>query len=493
MKVLLVSPEAPDGFWGLKHALKFISKQSIVPPLGLVTVAAMLPKDWELKLVDMAVTKLTQQDVEWADYVFISAMYIHKQSVDKIIATCKKLNRTIVAGGPLFTAVPEDYDHIDHLVLNEAELTLPPFLEDLAKGNAGHIYRSSQWADIHQTPLPLWELCDLRAYAMMNLQYSRGCPFDCDFCDVTTLYGRQSRIKTKEQVLAELTRLYELKWRGDVFFVDDNLIGNKHHLKAEILPGVIDWMKKHSHPFSFNTQASINLADDDELMQLMVQAGFNCVFVGIETPNEESLKECRKLQNTKRDLLESVKIIQSSGMEVQGGFILGFDHDNETIFDNVIEFIQKSGIVTAMVGLLNAPKKTKLYNRLKQENRLLNYISGSNTDYTMNFVPKMEYKVLLGGYARVMQTIYSDSNYYKRIRVFLKNYKPAKTNYSILKYSDVKAFIKSLWYIGIKGTNRRYFWQLVFLTLHRPRYLNMVVTYSIFGIHFRAIFTKRPC
>ena len=392
MKILLVSPGSPDTFWGLKHALKFISRKATLPPLGLLTVAAMLPKDWELKLVDMAVTELADKDIYWADYVFISAMLIHKESVRQVIDRCRKIGKKLVAGGPLFTAVPEEYDDIDHLVLNEAEITLPQFLKDLALGSARHIYTSNQWANLQDTPLPLWKLLDTKQYASLSIQYSRGCPFDCDFCNVTTLFGHKSRTKTKEQILAELQSLYDIGYKGGVFFVDDNFIGNKLHLKKEILPAVIDWMEKRKHPFFFNTQASINLADDDELMRLMVQAGFEYVFVGIETPNQASLSECNKVQNKGRDLIDSVKKIQNAGMEVQGGFILGFDSDKQSIFDNVIQFIQESGIVTAMVGLLNAPKGTKLYNRMVNEKRLLNDGTGDNTDFTMNFLPAMDRK-----------------------------------------------------------------------------------------------------
>jgi radical SAM superfamily enzyme YgiQ (UPF0313 family) len=490
MKILLLSPESPDTFWSLKHALKFISKKAALPPLGLLTVAAMLPQSWELRLVDMAVKDLSNADIEWADYIFISAMYIHKNSVKSIIQRCKKIGRKIVAGGPLFTAMPEDYDDIDYLVLNEAELTLPQFLKDLAQGSARHIYRSEKWANMQDTPIPLWKLVDRKQYAMMCIQYSRGCPFNCDFCDVTTLFGHKSRTKSKTQISAELESLYNHGWRGDVFFVDDNLIGNKQHLKKEILPTVIDWMEKRKYPFCFNTQASINLADDDELMQLMVKAGFDCVFVGIESPSQENLSECNKVQNKGRDLIASVKTIQKSGMQVQGGFILGFDNDNQSTFENLIKFIQESGIVTAMVGLLNAPKGTNLYNRLANEKRLLHASSGDNTDFTINFVPRMEYKDLLKGYQKVVQTIYSHKNYYNRVRTFLENYRPVKSNNTKLKFSDLKAFIKSLWYLGVMGNNRRYYWKLILWSLGRPQYLNLVVTFSVFGFHFRTTFER---
>jgi radical SAM superfamily enzyme YgiQ (UPF0313 family) len=402
MKILLVYPEYPETFWSFKYALKFISKKAFYPPLGLLTVAALLPKEWEKKLIDMTVTVLSDRDIKWADYIFISAMSIQKESVKKIITKCKKLGAKIVAGGPLFTSGYEDFEEVDHFILNEAEITLPLFLKDLKSGHPKHIYTSDQWVDIKKTPVPLWGLANINKYASMCIQYSRGCPFNCDFCDVTFLFGHKMRLKTKDQILAELESLYLREWRGGVFIVDDNFIGNKRELKVKVLPAMINWMEKRKYPFTFTTQASINLSDDEELIRLMVRAGFGSVFVGIETPNEESLAECGKLQNKNRDLIACVKKIQKFGLIVSGGFIVGFDNDTPSIFESMIEFVQKSGIVSAMVGLLNAPRGTKLYQRLAKENRLLKEATGDNTDLSINFIPKMNYKALIDGYKRVL-------------------------------------------------------------------------------------------
>lgn len=352
MKILLIYPKYPETFWSFKYALKFISKKASFPPLGLLTVASMLPKEWEKRLIDMNISPLTEKDIDWADYVFISAMAIQKNSVKEIIKKCKKCGAKIVAGGPLFTMDYEEFHDIDYLVLNEAENTLFPFLNDLEKGSARHIYISNEWPDIRKTPLPDWTLIDMKKYASMSIQYSRGCPYNCEFCDIPVLNGRAPRTKDKDQVIAELNAIYKHGWRGGVFFVDDNFIGNRKKLKKEILPSIIEWMKRYKFPFSFFTEASINISDDDELMHLMVEAGFDKVFIGIETPNEESLTECNKFQNKSRDLLYCVKKIQNQGLEVQGGFIVGFDNDPPSIFERQINFIQKSGIVTAMVGLL---------------------------------------------------------------------------------------------------------------------------------------------
>jgi radical SAM superfamily enzyme YgiQ (UPF0313 family) len=489
MKILLINPDIPLTFWSFKNALKFISRKAVVPPLGLLTVAAILPQDWEKKLVDMTTTKLRDRDIRWADYVFITAMLIQRKSADQVIERCHRIGTKVVAGGPLFTSLPEEYMYIDHLVLKEAELTLPLFIRDVQNGCPRKVYNTHEKADLHQTPIPIWNLIKMKKYAMMCIQYSRGCPFDCDFCDVTTLFGHKIRTKTADQILEELESLYAMGWRDEVFFVDDNFIGNKKLLKTELLPAVIEWMKKRKYPFAFNTQASINLADDEELMDLMVQAGFDCVFVGIESPNEESLSECNKIQNKGRDLVACVKKIQRFGMQVQAGFILGFDSDKLSIFDSLIQFIQKSGVVTAMVGLLNAPRGTKLYRRLMNENRLSEEITGDNTDFSINFIPKMGTEELLKGYKKVVSTIYSPRNYYNRILTFLRELKPGENNKSKYRYCDIKAFVKSIWHLGIIDKGRLSYWKLIFWSLIRkPQHFHLAVTLAICGLHFRSIF-----
>jgi len=488
MKILLVYPEYPSTFWGFKYALKFIFKKAVNPPLGLLTVAAMLPEEWEKKLVDMNVTTLNDKDLKWADFVFISAISIQKEFVKEVITRCKKTGVKIVAGGPLFTTDYEEFEGVDHFVLNEAEITLPLFLEDLRAGCAKDIYTSNQWADIKMAPIPLWDLINMKKYATMNIQYSRGCPFDCEFCDITLLYGRIPRTKDKDQVVAELESLYSRGWRDGVFFVDDNLIGNKRKLKKEILLAIAKWMEQRGHPFSFITQTSIDLSDDEELMQLMVKAGFDTVFVGIETPNEESLTECNKFQNKNRDLIACVKRIQKFGLQVQGGFILGFDNDPPSIFQRQITFIQKSGIVTAMVGLLNAPRGTRLYHRLKKENRLLKGVSGDNTDCSINFVPKMDCQTLIDGYKKILSTIYSPRCYYERVRKFLKEYKPLQKRIVIFRFSHFGTLLKSTLLLGIIGKERFHYWKLIFWSLFRcPRLLPLAVTFAIYGFHFRKI------
>ena len=489
MKILLVYPKYPPTFWSFKHILKIISKKAAHPPLGLLTVAAMLPSEWDKKVVDMNVTPLDDRDIKWADYVFISAIVVQRDSARQIITMCKKLGTKVVAGGPLFTTEPDDFDDVDHLVLNEAEVTLPPFLEDIKEGSPQHFYTSNERPDLTKTPVPLWSLINMQHYVSMNIQYTRGCPFDCEFCDIVILNGHKPRTKDTAQVLREMDSLYNHGWRGSLFIVDDNFIGNKKKLKSEMLPAIIKWQKEKKYPFPLFTEASINLSDDERLMKLMVEAGFNRVFIGIETPNEESLTECNKSQNKNRDLVASVKKIQSYGLEVQGGFIVGFDSDRVSSFKNQINFIQKSGIVTAMVGLLNAPRGTRLFKRLEQENRLLKDFTGNNTDFSMNFIPKMNHETLINGYKHILNTIYAPKQYYERIKVFLSQYKPQrKLKVSQVRLNYISGFIRSIWVLGVKEKGRRYYWQLLVSTfLKRTQLFPLSMILSVYGLHFRKV------
>ena len=486
MNILLIYPEFPDTFWSFKHALAFVGKRSALPPLGLLTVAALLPPEWSMRLVDVNVRGLTQKDLAWADCAFISAMVVQRESARQIVDRCKAAELLIVAGGPLFNTEHKEFEKVDHFVLNEAELTLPPFLADYKKGCPKRIYSTDHFADLQQTPIPLWDLLDLDRYATMSLQFSRGCPFNCDFCNVTALLGHEVRMKSSHQVLAELDRLYEVGWRGDVFFVDDNFIGNKRHVKTDLLPALIDWRKDKVGNVFF-TEASINLADDPVLMDLMVQAGFNKVFIGIETPDETCLSECRKSQNENRDLIEDVKRIQRAGLQVQGGFIVGFDHDRPSIFQRQIDFIQKSGIVTAMVGLLQAPAGTRLYDRMKMQGRLSMESSGDNVDGTTNIIPKMSIDTLKEGYRRILDHIYSPAPYYQRVRTFLREYRAPRVR-GKFQFSHILAVIRSVYRIGIVGQERFHFWSLLIWTqFRRPRLLPDAIILAIYGHHFRKI------
>jgi radical SAM superfamily enzyme YgiQ (UPF0313 family) len=486
MNILLIYPEFPDTFWSFRHALKLARKKASSPPLGLLTVAALLPPDWDKRLVDLNVTRLTAKDLAWADAAFISAMLVQRDAARQLIARCRKAGVRVIAGGPLFMSEHEQFGEVDHFVLNEAELTLPRFLADFAQGQAKRVYATSEFVDIQKSPAPLWGLADMRRYASMSLQYSRGCPFHCEFCNVTALFGHRPRIKTTAQILAELNGLYDQGWRGSIFFVDDNFIGNKKHLKTELLPALIEWQKTRGG-FSFYTEASINLADDEELVEMMADAGFDTVFIGIETPNEASLKESGKRQNQGRNLVEDVKRLQRAGLQVQGGFIVGFDSDTPGIFQHQIDFIQKSGIVTAMVGLLQALPGTRLYERLKRENRLLSDSTGDNVSVSTNFIPAMGLETLQEGYKKILGTIYSPGSYYRRVKTFLQECRAPKVR-AALGFHYKIAFLRAIYRLGILGKERLHFWKVLVWTLfYRPRLFPQAVTLAIYGYHFRTI------
>ncbi len=488
MKVLLVYPEFPDTFWSFKHALKFIGKKSSSPPLGLLTVAAMLPDTWDLRLVDMNTTELKNEHLAWADMVFISAMVVQRSSTIEVIERCVKAQRKVVAGGPLFTSEYQNFDGVDHFVLNEAEITLPYFLNDLSHGEPKPLYSTNEYADLALTPLPRWDLVDIQAYDSLSIQLTRGCPFSCEFCNITALLGHKVRFKSTAQILAELDTMAALGWKRNVFFVDDNFIGNKRFLKEDLLPALIEWKKqKQKQGFQFITEATINLADDDELMRMMTAAGFKSVFVGIETPDELGLVECHKTQNIHRSLIDSVKKLQRFGLQVMGGFIVGFDSDTPAIFQKQIDFIQKSGIVTAMVGLLQAPYGTQLYKRMQDEGRLNEEMTGDNTDGSTNIIPHMDMRVLKEGYESILNQIYSPRLFYERVKNFLMEYRPPVQPVN-MNIEEIKAFFRSIYWIGICGIERREYWRLFVWALFRDiKKFPLAITFAIYGFHFRKV------
>jgi radical SAM superfamily enzyme YgiQ (UPF0313 family) len=486
MKVLLVSPQFPDTFWSFTYALSFIGKKAAFPPLGLLTVAALLPEEWPRRLVDVNVEILSDSDLLWADMVFVGGMAVQRQSAKEIIARCRAVKVRVVAGGPLFTAEPEQFGEVDHLVLDEAELTLPAFLADLEIGRPQRVYRAPGFCGLHNTPVPAWDLIKTKRYASLNIQFSRGCPFNCEFCNVTALFGHRSRIKTPQQVITELDCIYATGWRGSIFFVDDNFIGNKNYLKTDLLPALIAW-RKGKNGCVFYTEASINLADDPELLNLMALAGFDSVFIGIESPDELSLAECHKIQNKNRDLLACVKRIHRSGMQVMGGFIVGFDSDLPSIFQQQIDFIQKSGIVIAMVGMLQAPPGTRLFDRLQREGRINDTFSGDNVDGTTNILPRMGLDLLVDGYRSIMQEIYSPKNYYRRVQTLLRELKAPEIKQP-LNLQRLLSFFRSTFRLGFLGKERFPYWGLLLWTLsRRPRLVPTAVTLSIYGYHYRKI------
>lgn len=486
MNVLMLYPEFPDTFWSFKHALKFVNKKVANPPLGLATIAAMLPDTWNKRLVDLNVRDISERDFAWADIAFISAMNVQRASTTRIIHRCKQHGLRVVAGGPLFLGEVERFPEVDHFILNEGEITLPEFIREYESGCPRRVYTSERYADMSLSPVPMFELLQLNAYDSMSLQFSRGCPFNCDFCNITAMLGHKPRLKSTRQIIAELDHMYALGWRGNVFFVDDNFIGNKKILKEEVLPALIAW-RQGKKGYKFTTEASINMADDPELLSLMAQAGFITVFIGIETPNAAGLEECQKSQNRNRDLLENIHQIQRAGIQVMGGFIVGFDSDTPEIFARQLEFIQQSGICTAMVGLLQAPYGTRLYRRMQTENRLTNEMSGDNADGTSNIVPLMDPYTLHTGYRKLISDLYSPRLFYQRVRTFLKEFQLLKLS-ARLSWREIAAFFRLIYLIGIVGEGKREFWRFFFdVFLHSPGKLPTALTLAVYGYHFRRV------
>lgn len=486
-------PEFPDTYWSFRHALKFEGKRAAFPPLGLMTVSSMLPNEWERRLIDMNVETLWPGDVEWADIVFVSAMIVQNESLESVVELCRKMGKKVVVGGPYVSTSSERLPDADHIFIGEAETTLPEFINDLELGIARKIYEADERPSLLNTLVPDFSLIDMRHYSAMNIQYSRGCPFNCEFCDIIEIYGRVPRTKSNEQMLVELDELKTTGWRGLVFIVDDNFIGNKKNVRL-FMPDLIEWSRANGHPFSFITEASVNLAEDDALLQQMEDAGFTRVFLGIETPVEESLKEAQKGQNTRRDLLESIHKIQSYGMEVMAGFIVGFDNDPEDIFELQMKFIRESGIPLAMVGLLTALPDTQLWRRLEKEGRLLDVSTGNNTDCTLNFVPKMNETRLIEGYKTILRNIYSPKEYYRRALDCLSRFhrdriEPRQTTLR----EDLAALSNIIITLGIRDSSRVQFWSYFYqLVRHHTRDIAHGLTLAAMGYHFRQV-TEKYC
>ena len=484
-KALLVYPEMPPTYWSMRYALPFLGRKAALPPLGLLTVAAMLPKDWDLRVLDLNVEPISIQDVEAADLVLTSAMLVQRDSLEDVIDLCRRAGKPLVAGGPYPTSCWDQIEGVDHFVLGEAEVNLPTFLEDFQRGNATHCYQDLSHPDLTLTPPPRFDLVDRRNYGGAALQFSRGCPHHCEFCDIVELFGHKPRTKTPAQFLAELDRLFEGGWRGSLFVVDDNFIGNRGQVRR-LLPELARWQEQRNFPFFFYTEASLDLAADAALMDGMVQAGFNMVFVGIETPDQATLDAIGKRQNCHSDLLAAVHAIQAKGLEVAGGFIVGFDGDQDDIFDRQIRFINEAAIPTAMVGLLTALPKTRLHARLTSEGRLLGVSSGGNNthDLELNFVPRMDAAALRAGYKRVLASVYRPSHYFTRCLGLLRRMKRQKTSRRRIKLPELRAFFHSL----LRQTFSHYvfaYWSYLLRAMClRPLMAVEIITMAVKGHHF---------
>ena len=488
MNALLIYPQFPETYWSFKHALSIEGKRAAQPPLGLMTIAALLPDSWRKRLIDTNVERLKEADLSWADVVMVSGMQAQQEHLASIIERCRERGLCTVVGGPIASSMSAAELKADHVVIGEAETLIATLARDLELGEAQHVYEATERPEMESSPLPDLSLIKMNHYSTMTVQYSRGCPFNCEFCDIIEIYGRRTRTKAVTQVLAELDQLYGAGWRAAVFVVDDNFIGNKKRAK-ELLTAMAEWGRIHDYPFRFCTEASLNLADDAELLQLMKDARFTAVFLGIETPDERSLIANQKLQNTKRDLLESVEVIQKYGIEVMGGFILGFDTDREDVFDRMVDFIQQSAIPVAMVGLLQAMPGTQLFRRMWKEGRILDAGDGNNTDCKLNYLPRMDAARLVEGYRSVLQRIYSRDAYYERVKLLLSRFpSPIKQR---LSYANMRAMVSSILRQGILGRGRLSYWRFVLTAATRYRQsFGMAMTLAVMGHHFQ-VMTER--
>ncbi len=496
MNALLIYPKFPDTFWSFKHALRFLGKRAAQPPLGLMTVAALLPNGWQKRLVDTNVERLTDRDLKWADVALVSGMHIQRESLMEIVERCRALGLPAVVGGPIASSLSREELKADHVVIGEAESLIADLARDLERGTTKPAYQAEERPEMSLSPLPDLSLIKMKRYSTMTVQYSRGCPFNCEFCDIIAIYGRRPRTKAVAQVLRELDQLRAAGWRDAVFIVDDNFIGNKSRAK-ELLAALACWRRENEGGFEFITEASLNLADDRELMQMMKDAGFKAVFLGIETPDESGLIASNKLQNTRRSLLESVAAIQSYGMQVMGGFILGFDTDREDIFDRMVEFIQKSGIPIAMVGLLQAMPGTELFRRLRGEGRILDEGGGNNVGGHLNFLPRMDATRLVEGYHSVLKRIYNCEAYYERVKLYLSRTQPKlprgqrEKRQPWMTRENMRALVTSIVRQGVFGRARWSYWKFLAAAATRYRHcFASAMTLAVMGYHFQVMTRK---
>ncbi|RMF22495.1 MAG: radical SAM protein, partial [Cyanobacteria bacterium J083] len=422
MRVLLLYPLFPKSFWSFEKTLALVKRQALMPPLGLITVAAILPQTWEFKLVDRNIEDIRESDWNWAELVLISGMIVQKTDFLFLVEQAKSRGKKVAVGGPYPTTSPEDFQAIDvdFLILDEGEITLPLFVEAITRGDNRGIFRAKEKPAVTETPIPRYDLLKFSAYDNMSVQFSRGCPFQCEFCDIIVLYGRKPRTKTPSQLLKELDTLYNLGWRGAVFMVDDNFIGNKRNVKL-LLRELKIWMAEKDYPFGFTTEASVDLAQDDELLNLMVECNFKKVFLGIETPDADSLTLTQKFQNTRNPLHESIDKITQAGLQVLAGFIIGFDGEQAGAGERIVNFVEQTGIPLAMFSMLQALPHTALWHRLEKEGRMIDQGANINQTTLMNFVPTRPLEEIAQEYVDAFWRLYEPEAYLNRsFRYFMK-------------------------------------------------------------------------
>lgn len=474
MNVLLLYPLFPKSFWSFEKTLALLNRKAMLPPLGLVTVAAILPQDWNFKLVDRNVRAITEAEWAWADLVILSAMIVQKEDLLAQIQEAKRRGKRVAVGGPYATALPHEVSEVgaDYLILDEGEITLPLFVEAIGRGEGAGVFRSNgERPDVTITPVPRFDLLDFEAYAEMSVQFSRGCPFQCEFCDIIVLYGRKPRTKAPAQLLAELDRLYELGWRRSIFMVDDNFIGNKRNVKL-FLKELLPWMVAHQYPFSFATEASVDLAQDQELMDAMVQCNFGAVFLGIETPDEASLTLTQKHQNTRDSLSDAVNAITRSGLRVMAGFIIGFDGEKTGAGNRIVQFVEQTSIPTALFSMLQALPDTALWHRLEKEGRLRNKSANINQTTLMNFVPTRPLEDIAREYVDAFCQLYDPVKFldrtYRHFRILGEATYPKKGKGAKKPINWVigRAFLTICWRQGVLRETRWQFWRNLWNMAH---------------------------
>jgi radical SAM superfamily enzyme YgiQ (UPF0313 family) len=494
MNVLLLYPLFPKSFWSFEKMLDLIDRKVMLPPLGLVTVAAILPQEWNFKLVDRNVRDVTEEEWDWADTVIMSAMIVQKEDMLAMIKESKRRGKLVGVGGPYPTALSGEVAEADYLILDEGEMTLPMFVEAVNKGEKSGVFRAKngERPDVTTTPVPRFDLLQLDAYGEMSVQFSRGCPFQCEFCDIIVLYGRKPRTKNPEQILAELQCLYDLGWRRSIFMVDDNFIGNKRNVKL-FLKQLQPWMVEHGFPFSFSTEASVDLANDQEMLDMMVACNFGAVFLGIETPDEESLAMTQKFQNTRDSLSESVEKIAKSGIRVMAGFIIGFDGEKAGAGQRIVNFVEKTAIPTALFSMLQALPDTALWHRLIKENRLRSQdveTAGSQTSL-MNYIPTRPLEDIAREYVDAFWDLYEPSKFlgrtYRHFLMLGEAKYPKKENSTKKKveWVTIRALFTICWRQGLVRSTRWQFWNcLIKMAIKNPGGLSSYLSTCALAEHF---------
>jgi radical SAM superfamily enzyme YgiQ (UPF0313 family) len=490
--VLMVFPKFnPNSFWNLQPVCDIWGARCPAPPLGLITVAALLPQHWNIRLINRNAQALSDSDLDWADLVMTGGMLPQQDDALWLIDHCRARGTPVVVGGPDAMSSPDIYRHADFLVLGEAEGLIEQFIEAWSTGAKSGVFEGEKFqADVTRSPTPRFDLLDISHYLYIGVQFSRGCPFNCEFCDIIELYGRVPRVKTNEQMLTELEALYRRGHRGHVDFVDDNLIGNKKALKR-LLPALAEWQRKRGYPFQFSTEASINLADDAELLAMLRAANFFAVFIGIESPDTATLISMQKKQNTRRGLAESVHKIYRAGIYVLAGFIVGFDTEKASIAGGMIECIEATGIPVSMVGLLTALPNTQLTRRLEKEGRLLPFAKGGGGDQCtagLNFVTLRPRRDVLADFRDILRSVYEPGAYFERVRRLgraLDRPHLAEKFSLMATLRDLRALFRVIACISFRRTDLRpLFWRTFMDCLrNRPRNIEYVVAMMVFYLH----------